>query len=452
MTIEKILARHDIASGEGLYAKVTGFRANAIYTKLLQARSGEVVRIYPRDGAGPRLAQVVSSTLDQTILLPLDQRSEIGLGDRIERLSCGLDLPKASECLGRVLNGIGQLIDQKPRPSSPRPHNSTPRRQTSSPQTSILATGVRAIDAFTTLGKGQRIGLFAGSGVGKTTLLRQVSTQAVADVVVLCLIGERSRELMSFQDHLDRHASMASERPGDVPAPGTILVCSAMDDPPLARMQSLHVATTLATTLAQDGKDVLLLVDSLSRFARAAREVALITGEHPIRRGYPASVFSQMAAMLERPGVFGRGSVTAMYTVLVEGDDLREPVADATRGMLDGHIVLSRAIAETERWPAIDISKSVSRLMGDLVTDSHLQAATQLRRALALYESKRLLIDIDAYVSGSDPVFDRARLLVDDLKHFLSQSSSIRVPYEESLAQLVELSSRLIRDDPNWPS
>ncbi len=225
-----------------------------------------------------------------------------------------------------------------------------------------------------------------------------------------------------------------------------------MDDPPLARMRSLHVATELATDLAREGKEVLLLVDSLSRFARAAREVALVTGEHPVRRGYPASVFSQMAQLLEQPAKFQRGSVTAIYTVLVEGDDLREPVADAARGMLDGHIILSRTIAEQERWPAIDISRSVSRLMVNLVSEAHQRAANQLRRALSLYESKRLLIDINAYVPGSDPVFDRARLLVDDLKQFLSQSATTSVPYEESLERLEGLSSRLGIDDLNSPS
>jgi type III secretion protein N (ATPase) len=289
-----------------------------------------------------------------------------------------------------------------------------------------LALGVRALDAFVTVGEGQRMGLFSAAGVGKSTLLGQIAQGSEADVVVVCLIGERGRELGDFlREHL-REETRAR----------TVVVCATSDAPALLRMKCPYVATTIAETFRDQGKRVLLLVDSVTRFARAAREVGLAAGEAPLRRGYPPSAFAALPGLLERAGNAASGSITAFYTVLVEGDDLDEPVSDELRGLLDGHIILNRKLAARGRHPAVDVIQSLSRVMPRLASPEHLAAAEQARGHLALFEEKRDLVLLGAYRAGSDARLDAAIARVPEIEAFLVQRARERADFGETLATL----------------
>jgi type III secretion protein N (ATPase) len=293
-----------------------------------------------------------------------------------------------------------------------------------------LPLGVRALDAFVTLGEGQRIGLFSGSGVGKSTLLGQIARGADADVFVVCLVGERGREVKDFLEHCLGEAGRARG----------VVVCATSDSPPLARMKCPYVATSIAEGFREQGKRVLLLMDSVTRFARAARDVGLAAGESPARRGYPPSVLSALPGLIERAGTDASGSITAVYTVLVEGDDdLDDPIADELRGLLDGHIVLSRSLAARSHFPAIDVPRSLSRLMPRLVADAHREAADAVRAHVALHEEKRDLISLGAYQRGSDARLDAAMARMPDIERFLRQDQHERVDYDTTLAALHEL-------------
>jgi FliI/YscN family ATPase len=289
-----------------------------------------------------------------------------------------------------------------------------------------LPTGVRVLDAFATLGEGQRIGLFSGSGVGKSSLLGQIARQADVDVFVVCLVGERGRELNDFlEDAL-----------GDEGRKRGVVVCASSDSPPLLRMKCPYVATAIAEGFRDQGKRVLLLMDSVTRFARAARDVGLAAGEAPARRGYPPSVFAMLPALVERAGTAPLGSITAIYTVLVEGDDLDEPIADELRGVLDGHIVLDRELASRGHYPAVDVPRSLSRLM-DRVTDGrHRQAAAAVRAHIAVHQQKRDLVALGAYVAGSDKKLDAALQRIDRIEGFLRQDAHADCAFASTLAAL----------------
>ncbi|MDQ3035512.1 MAG: FliI/YscN family ATPase, partial [Myxococcota bacterium] len=333
--------------------------------------------------------------------------------------------------LGRVLGGLGEPIDGGPEiegeawdvmraPPSPmsRPRIARP-----------LPSGVRAIDALLTVGEGQRVGLFAGSGVGKSTLLGQIARQSDADVFVVCLIGERGREVVEFlEDALGEEGRSRG-----------VVVCATSDMPALVRMRSAWVATAIAEWFRDRGKRVLLMMDSVTRFARAGREVGLAAGEPPARRGYPPSVFAMLPQLLERSGTSEKGSITAFYTVLVEGGDMEEPIADEVRGILDGHVVLDRALAARGRWPAIDPLLSLSRVMDRVTTSEHRDAAAKLRAHLALYEAKRDLVMLGAYKKGSDPKLDAALARIDAIETFLRQSTTERADFGQTIAQLGDL-------------
>jgi FliI/YscN family ATPase len=290
-------------------------------------------------------------------------------------------------------------------------------------------TGVRVLDGLLTLGRGQRVGLFAGSGVGKSLLLGQIARGAEADVVVICLVGERGRELVSFMD----------EALGPQGLRRSVVVCATSDAPALARRQAPLVATAIAESFRDQGQEVLLLMDSVTRFARAQREVGLACGEPPVRRGYPPSVFSALPQLLERAGTSAAGSITAIYTALVEGDDMDDPIADELRGLLDGHIVLSRELAQRAWWPAVDPARSLSRLMRDLVSDEHLRAAQEARRALALAASKRDLIAMGAWRKGADRALDEALAVSAELEPWLQQRLDERSAWEDTLEGLLDV-------------
>ncbi len=395
----------------------------------LPARVGAVCRIEPQDGGVPVDAEVVGFRDRRLLLMPLGEHAGIGPGAPV-RLQLGAGVVRVGEeYLGRIVDALGQPLDGRgplrwseelPLYGAPAPPLA--RRRLERP----LDVGIRAINGLLTLAEGSRVGVFAGSGVGKSTLLSQMARHTTADVNVVALVGERGREVREF---IERDLGDALAR--------SVVVVATSDQAPLLRVRAAHLAAAHADFFRARGRRVLMLMDSLSRFCMAQREVGLSSGEPPATRGYPPSVWSGLPRLLERAGTGSSGGcVTGIYTVLVEGDDPNEPVADAARSMLDGHIVLSREIAERGCFPAIDVLASVSRVMADVVPERHLQAAARAREALATHRRFEDLIAIGAYREGSDPEVDRARSLVATLAGFLQQGRSDAAPLPESLASL----------------
>ncbi len=329
--------------------------------------------------------------------------------------------------LGQPLDGLGPL----PPTRTVLSDNAAPHPLRRPPITQPLPTGIRAIDGLLTVGKGQRIGIFAGSGVGKSTLLGMLARNTKSDVSVIALIGERGREVRDFIEHNLGPEGLAR----------SVVIISTSDHPPLVRLKAAWTATTIAEWFRDEGYDVTLLMDSVTRLAMAQREVGLAVGEPPAMRAYPPSVFALLPRLMERAGTAETGTITGFYTVLVEGDDLNEPITDTVRSILDGHIVLSRALAAENRYPAIDVLQSVSRLIGDLASHEHLQAASALREALATYERSRDLINIGAYAKGSNAQIDRAIALLPEIKAFLCQRGDEVSPYETTLTRLKALAN-----------
>ncbi len=331
--------------------------------------------------------------------------------------------------LGRVVNGLGEPIDHHGPIDDTvrvnldeRPPHPLRRQLIDTP----MAVGVRAIDSAITCGRGQRVGIFAGSGVGKSTLLSMIVRNAVADVIVIGLVGERGREVREFIESDLGTEGMAR----------SVVVVATGDEPALMRLTAARGATRIAESFRDEGLDVLLVIDSITRFAMAQREIGLSAGEFPASRGYPPSVLSALPRLLERAGAGEVGSITALYTVLVEGDDMNDPVADTVRSILDGHIVLSRALAQRGHYPSIDVSASVSRVINAVTTPEQQQLAAALRDLLAAYEEARDLIEVGAYVSGTNPRTDEAIARRDAILSFLQQSSHEPVPYESTWADL----------------
>ncbi|HEY8429789.1 MAG TPA: FliI/YscN family ATPase [Sandaracinaceae bacterium] len=399
----------------------------AVHATVPGVRAGQVVEIL-REGAPPLEGEVIGFEGDTATILPLGDARGVGPGDPVRATGRPLCVTAGDALLGRVLDGLGRPLDGKPPPEGepwpvlrPAPPPLS-RARIERP----IATGVRAIDGLTTFGEGQRIGLFAGSGAGKSTLLGRIAKSADADVVVVGLVGERGREVREFlEDCL-----------GDDGLARSVVVCATSDAPALVRMRSAWVATALAEHFRDRGRRVLLLMDSVTRFARAAREVGLAAGEPPARRGYPPSALAALPVLLERSGMAERGSITAVYTVLVEGGDLEEPIADEVRGILDGHVVLDRELGARGRWPAIDPLRSLSRVMDRLVTSAHRDAARTLREHLAIYEAKRDLVLLGAYERGSDRRLDAALACIDRIEAFLRQAPEETSSFEETVRRL----------------
>jgi FliI/YscN family ATPase len=407
---------------------VTGL---AVTAALPGARVGDLVVIRRR--GTPLLAEVVGFRDGEIVAMPLGDTAGVGPDDTVQATFAPLEVRTGEALLGRVLDGLGRAIDGKgvvegtSRPIDRAPPPPLHRALVNTP----LPTGVRAIDGFLTLGVGQRIGLFSGSGVGKSTLLATLARGARADAVVVALVGERGREVREFVEH---GLSAARSR--------TVVVAATSDAPPLERLRAAQVATTVAESFRDEGRSVLLVVDSITRVARAQREVGLASGEAPARRGYPPSVFAMLPRLLERAGTAERGSITAVYTVLVEGDDLDEPITDEVRGILDGHIVLSRRLASEHRYPAIDVTASISRVMGRVVSPAHRVAAGELRALLSTYEAKSDLVSLGAYKAGADTEVDRAVRALPEIRDFLRQSDDETAVYDDTVSALIRLSAR----------
>ena len=332
--------------------------------------------------------------------------------------------------IGRVVDGLGRPLDGKSLPGLGKlpVEAKAPPALSRQRITEPLPLGVRALDGFVTCGKGQRLGIFAGSGVGKSVLMGMIAARAKADVVVVGLVGERGREVREF---IERDLAEGARR--------AVVVVATSDEPPLVRLRAAYVATTLAEYFRDQGQHVLLMLDSLTRVALAQREIGLAAGEPPASKGHVPSLFSLMPRLLERAGPGAKGSITALYTVLVEGDDMNDPVADLARSILDGHITLSRALAHRNHYPAVDVLQSVSRVMDAVVSKEHLEAAGELRRALAEYRDAEDLIRIGAYSTGGDPSLDRAVALMPPLEAFLRQRPDEPSEFSQTRESLLRL-------------
>lgn len=396
------------------------------------ASVGEICEV--RTGRSqPLPVEVVGFRDGRLLSVPLGDTAGIRPGDPIVSRGSALTIPVGEALLGRVIGGLGQPIDGRgplatddEAPLRPDALNPMARQ----PIAKAIGTGVRAIDALLTCGRGQRIGVFGGSGVGKSTLLGMMARGTEADVVVLGLIGERGREVRSFLEH--DLGPRGLER--------SVVVVSTSDSPPLTRQRAAYAATAIAEAFREQGKHVLLMMDSITRFAMAQREVGLAAGEPPTAKGYPPSVFARLPGLLERAGALrGRGSITAFYTVLVEGDDHNEPIADAVRGILDGHIVLSRDLAARNHYPAIDILHSISRTMPEVTTPEHRLKAGSLREWLATLRDNEDLISVGAYVPGSNPRIDTALAKRDSIGRFLCQPADSMVSLTDAVSSLTAL-------------
>lgn len=396
----------------GRVTAVTGLVVEAV---LPEARLGDVVQIR-RPGGEPLSAEVVGIREARAVLLPLGEPTAIGLDADVLALGRPLAVRVGEALRGRVLDGLGRPVDGKPLPpgldewpvDAPAPSPLSRRRITRP-----MELGIRAIDGPLTIGEGQRVGLFAGAGVGKSTLLGQIARGSRCDVAVVGLVGERGREVGEFLDGCLGPEGLRR----------SVVVVATSDAPALLRLKAAHVATSIAEWFASRGANVLLLLDSVTRYARARREVGLAAGEPPARQGYPPSVFQALPRLLERAGMRERGSITAVYTVLVAGGDMEEPIADEVRGILDGHVVLDRKLAAAGRFPAIDVLQSVSRVMPAVTTGEHRAAAGRLRELLAAWERNRDLISLGAYRAGSDALTDAAIARMPAIEAFLRQEA-----------------------------
>lgn len=391
----------------------------------VQASSGRRIRM-----------QVIGFRDGHVLSMPLEEIDGIQLNDRVyarqeeARVAVGPDL------IGRVLNGFGQPIDRKPR-LKPQDHyrlyqpgqSPLDREHITQP----VVTGIRAIDALTLCGKGQRMGIFGGSGVGKSTLLGSMARHNAADVTVIALIGERNREVRAFLEH-----DMGPEGAGR-----SVVVCATSDQPAPLRVRACFVALAIAEYFRDEGADVLLIMDSVTRLAMAQREIGLAAGEPPSQKGYTPSVFNLLPKILERAGNFQKGSITGFFTILVEGDDFNEPICDTSRAILDGHIILSRRLAESAHYPAIDITSSVSRLASQLASPEEASAAIKVREALSLLADSKDLVELGAYLPGKNPKLDQAIRMQPEINAFLRQLTSEKSSLADTHQQLRSLAERL---------
>ncbi|NFG39934.1 flagellar protein export ATPase FliI [Clostridium botulinum] len=412
---------------EGVVNKVIGL---TVEVKGIKAFVGELCIIYNEKNA-PVNCEVVGFKDGFVVLMPLDELIGISPGCRVVPMRKPLSVKCSDKLLGEIIDGLGkplrgeELVEGEEYPLENNPPDPLKRKRIKE----IMPTGIRAIDGFLTCGDGQRIGIFAGSGVGKSTTLGMIAREAKADVNVIALIGERGREVLEFIEKDLGPEGMKK----------SVVVCATSDKPALIRLKGALTATAIAEYFRDKGKKVILMMDSVTRFAMAQREVGLAIGEPPATKGYTPSVFAKLPKLMERSGTSEDGSITAFYTVLVDGDDFNEPIADAVRGILDGHIVLSRSLAHKNHYPAIDILNSVSRLMNSIAPSEHIKAASIARDLLATYKESEDLINIGAYVKGSNKKIDLAISYHDKIEEFLRQTVNEKSNFDESISYLVSM-------------
>ncbi len=397
-----------------------------------KAGIGDISSIYSQNNKGRVLAEVVGFKDDKVLLMPYESTDGIMAGSFVRNTGQRLKIPVGDFLQGRIISAMGEPIDGLGAFETKEYYavtNSYINPLARPPIREKMDFGIKALDGMLTIGKGQRVGIFAGSGVGKSTLLGMIAKNVKADINVIALVGERGREVLEFVEKDLGPEGLAR----------SILVVATSDQSPMLRMKCPIVATAIAEYFRDQGKDVLLMMDSLTRFAMAQREIGLAIGEPPIARGYTPSIYSELPKLLERSGNFERGSITGIYTVLVEGDDTNEPIADTVRGILDGHIVLSRKLANSNHFPAIDINASISRLMSTVAPEEHLHLASRCRDILSLYNKNEDLISIGAYKSGTNPRLDDAIRRIDKLNAFLMQGIHEVFTYDQVIEQMREI-------------
>ncbi len=431
-SFDKLMSQLEEVELTTVHGRITEVVGMLIRAVIPQVRMGEMCLI-KREG-DPLAAEVVGFTKEEVILSPLGDMRGIGPSSEVIPMRMPMHIKVGKNLLGRVLNGLGQPLDEDTHgplildetiPVMNPPPDPLKRMLIKEP----LPVGVRCIDGVLTCGKGQRIGIFAAAGVGKSTLLGMIARNAVADINVISLIGERGREVREFLINDLGTAGMKR----------SVIIVSTSDQAAQMRINAAYVGTAIAEYFRDQGKSVILMMDSVTRFARALREIGLAAGEPPARAGYTPSVFAVLPRLLERSGNSEKGSITAFYTILVAGDDLNEPVADEVRSILDGHIVLSAELARQHHYPAIDVLASVSRILPHIIDKSHLQLTGQLREVLANYKKNELLIKIGEYKAGSDKNADFALKYIDKVHRFLKQQIDEKPTFEETLRQLRSL-------------
>ncbi|MEX2103714.1 MAG: flagellar protein export ATPase FliI [Bacilli bacterium] len=413
-----------------VYGKVIEVIGLTVESSGPKSKIGDLCLIYPDHDRLPIKAEVVGFRNGRVLLMPLGELGSIGPGCDVVNTRKPLSVVVGRELLGRVLDGTGDLLDQGPSlrksilyPTNNRPPNPLSRRRIEEP----LSVGVRAIDGLLTIGKGQRVGIFAGSGVGKSTLLGMIARNTSADINVIALIGERGREVLDF---LERDLGEEGLRK-------SVVIVATSDQPALVRIKGAMIATSIAEYFRDEGMNVMLMMDSVTRYCMAMREVGLAIGEPPTTKGYTPSVFAQLPKLLERAGTSSKGSITAFYTVLVDSDDMNEPIADATRGIFDGHIVLSRALAHKGHFPPIDVLSSVSRVMNEITTQEHRDAAEQVKRLMATYKDSEDLINIGAYQRGTNKSIDRSIVYIEEINTFIQQRTDESELLSSSVSTLI---------------
>ena len=409
------------------------------------AKLGDICLIYPKKKESeaisdrvvrPAMAEVVGFKDNHVQLMPYEHTSGIGNGSIVENTDSPLRVNVGEGLLGKTLDGLGRIDGTSYGKGvaledgiAYSVENQPPDPMTRDPISDVLSLGVKAVDGLLTVGKGQRIGIFAGSGVGKSTLLGMFARNTQADINVIALIGERGREVREF---IERDL-------GEEGMKRSIVVCATSDKPALERLKAAKTATSIAEYFRDKGKDVLLMMDSLTRFSMAQREIGLASGEPPVSRGYPPSVYAEMPKLLERAGKSRKGSITGLYTVLVDGDDMNEPITDTARGILDGHIVLNRKLAQKNHYPAIDVLASISRCMSAIADPEHKKAAGKLKNVLATYNDAEDLINIGAYRSGANKNIDYAVSKIEKVNAFLMQETDEKFSFEEIRQSLIDM-------------
>lgn len=425
----QILRMGDFYTREGKIDQIVGMTVEATG---IVCNIGDVCNIVLGNGKQSILSEVVGFRGNKVLLMPYQDIDGIGYGSTVINTGSKLMIKMSDQLIGRTVDALGNPIDDG-EPINGKdfyPINGVPSNPMSRPRISTpIELGVKAIDGLITIGKGQRMGIFAGSGVGKSTLMGMIARNIKADINVIALVGERGREVVEF---INRDL-------GPEGAKRSVLVVATSDQPAMMRFKCALTATTIAEYFRDQGKDVLLMMDSLTRFAMAQREIGLSVGEPPVARGYTPSIYTVLPKLLERSGNFEAGSITGIYTVLVEGDDTNEPISDTVRGIIDGHIMLSRKIAMKNHYPAIDILASVSRLMNDIVEPEHRDAAGKIRNMLSIYRENQDLISIGAYKSGTNPQLDDAMKHMNAINDFLRQKVDYKVDFADTVRILKEI-------------
>ncbi|MFV0464717.1 MAG: flagellar protein export ATPase FliI [Lachnospiraceae bacterium] len=429
--LEKYLqsANRDLFTRLGKVEKIVGLTIESLGP---EAKLNDICKIYLDSERRTFVySEVVGFRNNRLLLMPFESVNGLGIGCIVENTEHPFLVPVGEELLGMMVDGLGRPLEggnlncQTEYPVDAPPPEPMDRKLIDE----VLTLGVKAVDTMITVGKGQRIGIFAGSGVGKSTLLGMFARNTKADINVIALIGERGREVKEF---VERDL-------GEEGMKNTVLVVATSDKPALIRNKAAKTATSIAEYFRNQGKDVLLMMDSLTRFSMAQREIGLAAGEPPVSRGYPPSVYSEMPRLLERAGNTGHGSITGLYTVLVDGDDFNEPITDTARSILDGHIMLSRKLGHKNHYPAIDILQSISRVMSSIVTKEHKEASNRLKTVLATFTDAEDLINIGAYKKGSNPSIDYAIAKIDDINQFLTQDTMEKFSFDEEIELLESL-------------